>query len=385
MIPGYSGSENLTLEGDVDICVRELVALIRRGYGDGRKPMDLAQKLQFLTLDVISTLGFGQCFGLLEADADPDEYLKSTEDGLKINNRQIGLGTWWTNWIPFVGPCADPDMATARGFDKILALSNANVEVRERAFRNQQDENGQVGGDRGRPDMLTSFLKNGLSGQTLKSEVVLQIVAGSDTTAGGLRGVMLYLLTNPRVYRRLQGEIDDAVKHGLAPAAPDVISHAQARKLPYLQAVIREAMRVFPPITNPLARDVPRGGDVAVIDGQKVAIPEGVSIIPSFTEMYRSAGLFGDDADVFRPERWIEELDPKRLNAMKKANDQVFGAGRWMCLGKNVAMLEMSKVIFELLRNFDWGLINPEKPWKIAALIGLRSITDFWVHVQERS
>ncbi|KAI0012005.1 cytochrome P450 [Xylariaceae sp. FL0662B] len=378
MIPGYSGRENLTLESDIDTCISELIQLIQSGYACRRKPMDLALKIQYFTLDVISLIGFGKCFGLIDADDDPDEYVKSTAAGLRAINKQMAFGTWWTNWIPLIGPKMDLDPKTAKGFEKMLALSSAMVEVREQAFKEQKDL-----GVVEKADMLTSFMKHGLSGSDLKAEVILQIVAGSDTTAAELRGAMLYILANPRVYKVLQSEIDEAVRSGKAPAAPEIISYAQAKQLAYLQAVIRETIRIFPPLNDPLSRDTPPEGDTVDIEGEEVFLPGGVSIIPSFTAMHRNENVYGADTDLFRPERWLEESNKEKLEAMKRTNDLMFGHGQYLCLGKGIAMMEMSKALFELLRNFDWGVINPQKPWTCVNFMGLRSISDQWVQVEE--
>lgn len=172
----------MTLESDIDASIEQLIQLIQN-YADSNKPMDLAQKLQFLTLDIISTIGFGQCFGLLEEDDDPSEYVKSTATGLKMVNRQMAFGTWWMNWLPLVGPKTDANPKTSQGFDRMLALSSIIADTREHAFQ-EQNKSGPVQ----REDMLASFTRHGLLGDELKTEMVLQIVAGSDTTAGAMRG-----------------------------------------------------------------------------------------------------------------------------------------------------------------------------------------------------
>ncbi|KAI0455247.1 cytochrome P450 [Xylaria acuta] len=381
MVRGYSGAENLTLEADIEACVVKLLRLIRSRYAGQGKAMDLAQKTQFFTLDAISTIGFGKCYNLLNTDSDPNEYLKSTHDGLWLGNIQVGLNLWWVNWIPFVGPKPGLDVETTKGFYKMTALNAAMVEAREKEFH-EQKKSGVVP----RADMLTSFMRNGLLGSILKIENVLQIVAGSDTTAGSLRGVCLYLMTNPRVYKKLQAEIDEAVGSGMAPPAPEIIKPSQAKELIYLQAVIKEAMRVFSPVNNPLARDTPPEGDTVTIDGEEIYLPGGVSIAPSFKAMHRNRNVYGKDADVevFRPERWLEEKDEKTLEAMKQEHNLMFGHGPWLCLGKAIALRQLGVVVFELFRNFDWTLVNPETPWKDANLMGLHSTTDMWVQVDER-
>ncbi|KAI0381225.1 cytochrome P450 [Hypomontagnella monticulosa] len=376
MAAGYSGRENPTLENDVDIYVSQLLHLIRSNYAPEGRLLDLAEKLQFLTLDVISAIGFGKCFGLLDADSDTHKYVESTEDGLRDVNRRLALGTWW---LYFIYPKTEPNPATATGFERMAIFCSTVVDAREKAFK-EQEKLGIVE----KEDMLTSFMRNGLLGAELKTEVLLQIAAGSDTTAGGLRGIMLYVFTNPRVYGKLLAEIDGAVASGKAPPAPEIISYNQAKQLVYLQAVIRESIRIFPPLNDPLARDTPPNGDTVLIEGQEVYLPGGISIMPSFVEMQRDPAIYGEDADVFRPERWLDESDEKKLGRMKWANDLLFAHGKYLCLGKGIAMMEMSKVLFELLRNFEWGLANPEKPWKMASLMGLRFISDMWVRVDER-
>ncbi|KAI0554338.1 cytochrome P450 [Xylaria curta] len=381
MVRGYSGAENLTLEADIESCVVKLLHLVRSRYAGQKRVMDLAQKAQFLTLDVISTIGFGKCFNLLTTDEDPNEYVKSTHDGLWLGNVQIALNLWWVNWIPFVGPKPSRDIESNKGFYKMTALNASMVEAREKEFH-EQKKSGVVP----RADMLTSFMKNGLLGEDLKIENMLQIIAGSDTTAGSLRGVFLYLMTNLRVYKKLQAEIDEAVEAGIAPKAPEIIKPAQAKELIYLQAVIKEAMRVYCPVNNPLARDTPPEGDTVIIDGEEIYLPGGVSIMPSFKAMHRNRSVYGQDADVdvFRPERWIEEKDEKRLEAMKQEHNVMFGHGSWQCLGKTIALRQLGVVTFELFRHFDWTLVNPEKPWTDTNLMGIHSTRDMWVQVEER-
>lgn len=341
--------------------------------------MDLSQKLLFFSLDVISTIGFGKCFGLLNADDDPNEYIKSVHEGLDVANTQLALGTWWINWIPFLAPKSNLDIKTTKGYYKMSALNASMVEAREKEFR-EQSQLGVVP----RADMLTSFMKNGISGDDLKAEQVLQIAAGSETTSAALNGIFLYVLTNPRVYKFLQAEIDEAVASGKAPQAPELVKFVQAKELRYLQAVIKESMRLHSPLHNPMSRDTPPDGDTVIIDGERVYLPGGVSIVPSFKGMHRNKSVYGEDVDVFRPERWLEEVDETKCRkeiwllfvsqhlirrsrlicnapkeryianfyglvvAMKAEYNLIFAGGRWQCLGKGIAMRELTVAVFEV-------------------------------------
>lgn len=301
--------------------------------------MDLAQKVQFFTLDVISGVGLGTSFGMLRTDSDIEEYAKSTEQGLIIGSTALALGLSWLTQVPFLGRLIAPSPKDASGFGKVMATCFRHVD--ERASSRSTHE---------RSDMLASFIRHGLSDDALRSEALEQIVAGSDTTSGAIRGILLLLLTNYRVYDKLKREIDEAERDGRVPSRDgdgQIISLRQARQLPYLQAVIREGIRVLPPVTNLFSRDVPPDGDEVPCNGEKIFLPGGVCIGQSSIAMHRSRDIFGDDAHVFRPERWFE-ADEEKLAVMTRTNDLMFGAGRWSCLGKPVAQLEVPKLIFEV-------------------------------------
>jgi cytochrome P450 len=154
-----------------------------------------------------------------------------------------------------------------------------------------------------RSDILASFMRHSLAGDELRTKALEQIIAGSDTTTSAIRGTLLHLMTNPRVYLRLQREVDDAVPIRAPSIGEGLISAAQARKLPYLQAVICEALRVWPPVANILPRDIPTGGDTIVVDGQSVFLPGRICIRYSAYAMHQSEKVYGKDAKAFRPER----------------------------------------------------------------------------------
>lgn len=190
------------------------------------------------------------------------------------------------------------------------------------------------------PDMLGSFIRHGLTEEEASGEALLQVVAGSDTSASTIRIVMLSLLTNPAAYRRLQAEIDEGVASGNI-SSP--IKDSEARRLPYLQAVIKEGLRIMPPAGGAFFKTVPPGGDV--IDGKH--IPAGTQIGSSPFGIHHSKNLFGADADLYRPERWLE-AEAVHLAQMTSTVDLVFHSGKYQCLGKNVALMEFNKIFVEV-------------------------------------
>lgn len=183
------------------------------------------------------------------------------------------------------------------------------------------------------------------------SELDLRI-SGADSTATATRAILLAIISNPLVYANLQREIDNAISDGNI-SSP--ITDTEARQLPYLQACITEGLRKFPPITLLRERVVPPGGDVAL----GYHIPAGTFIGLNAWGLQLNT-VFGDDADIFRPERWLI-TDQVKLQQMRAVQELVFGYGSTKCLGKNIAVVNMNKIFVEvsILYFFSHGGLGP--------------------------
>ena len=343
MASGYSGKENLSLESDIDEHVQQLLDLIRSKYLSTTTrytPMDLGSKIQYFTLDVISKIGFGKAFGDLKADADVDNYISSGRDGLSIIIVVAGLGlTPYLHWPP-IARIFGPSEKDATGFGKMMAVARGLIDSRLEKPTS------------GRSDMLASFIRHGLNRDDLLTESMLQILAGSDTTATAIRATMLYLMTHHRVYKILQAEIDATVASSQASTTFDIVSDETLKGLPYLQAVVREGLRMHPPITDVVPKKVPVGGDKFVIDGKEYFFPGGTNISYNAWGLHHDKKIFGEDADCFRPERWLprdsSEKEQARVLRMTETVTLNFGSGRFGCLGRGVATMELNKAVAEV-------------------------------------
>jgi len=150
---------------------------------------------------------------------------------------------------------------------------------------------------------------------------------------------ILYLMTSPYEYAKLKTEIKDALttKHISNP-----IRDAESRELPYLQACIKEGLRLWTPIASLSYFDTPSSGDT--IEG--VYIPAGTKVGVCWWQIARNKEIYGADADLFRPERWF--VDAKKVEIMDRTVELVFKPGRWQCLGKSLALMEVNKTVFEV-------------------------------------
>ena len=120
---------------------------------------------------------------------------------------------------------------------------------------------------------------------------------------------------------------------------------ATTQDMPYLDACIREAMRLHTVQRIPHDRVVHTGG--LTVRGHRVPGGTNIGIFP--TVLHRRKEVFGEDANDYRPERWLENKD--RTDRMKNSMF-TFSYGKYNCLGKNISKMEMYKVIPMIMRNF---------------------------------
>ena len=152
---------------------------------------------------------------------------------------------------------------------------------------------------------------------------------------------ILFLINTPTALSSLRREITTYTTSTTctSPIIPDKAAYS----LPYLQAVIKEAMRLHPPATGWMNKQPPKGG--AEIHGYFV--PEGTQISVNIVYLLHDPKVFGADSDVFRPERWIDSGE-ERLVEMNRALDLSFGYGRYQCMGVRIAWMEINKAVFEV-------------------------------------
>ena len=292
--------------------------------------MDFAKLASFFTLDTLTTLAFGYSFGFVTKNEDLYDYLKTSNAFFPF--MELGTNVPVIHRIlssNLVQSIAGPKAEDRLGLGAIIGVTRKIVAER---FRSNA---------KAPRDMLTSFIAHGLTQEEAESESLLQLLAGADSTATSIRSTLLYLLTNPVAFAKLRGEIDQAVDSGMV--TQTIISYSQGVKMPYLQACIKEGLRIWAPLNGISTKVAPAEG--ATING--VHIPGGTQVSISTHSMMKCRDIFGEDADRFKPERWLEG-DPEMIKSYNKAWDFTFSVGRFTCLGKNIAMMELTKALFEV-------------------------------------
>ncbi|TVY32474.1 Pisatin demethylase [Lachnellula subtilissima] len=198
-----------------------------------------------------------------------------------------------------------------------------------------------------------------MSDYAIFGHLTANLSAGSDTTAMALRAIFYFLVKTPRTYEKLMREIDAAEAEG---KFSEYVEFSEGQQLEYLQAVIKEAMRLHPGVGMPLERVVPEGG--ATLCGE--FIPGETIVGVSAWVVHHSKEVFGLDTDTFRPERWLE-AGPDQLRLMEQSSF-AFGHGSRACIGKNISILEITKFVPQVLRHFRLEWASPEEEWAICGV-----------------
>ncbi|KAM0581718.1 hypothetical protein ACHAP6_009055 [Verticillium nonalfalfae] len=374
--PGYSGT--ILVEQAIDRQLERFFRVIDEQYittPSDHKPLDLSVITQFLALDIVGDMTFGKPFGFLDKGEDIYDWIKWNEGFFPIASTAATLpflASLVQKW-PFSEALPKPTDKDGLG----CFIKAAQDTLDERFEPGAQPRN----------DMIAQFLKHGATKAEATSEALVQVqanraranldsVAGTDSVAVALRMAVLYVLSTPRVYFRLLSEIEGAAAKG---EVSSPIRDAEAKKLPYLQAVIREGMRIFASQTPLLNKTVPPGGDVVA----GFALPAGTQVGMDGWGILRSKEHWGPDAGIFRPERWLD-IDDARKAEMAATLEALFGYGRYKCLGRNVAFMQMSKALPELLRRYDFTINDPTLPVRKLHSAAFWMMEGFWVTVGQR-
>ena len=223
------------------------------------------------------------------------------------------------------------------------------------------------------PDLLSKFIKaktdhpDFMNDSLVTTMAVSMAFAGSETTAISLSAVFYFLLKNPACMHNLLNELDSKARNGyFKDDKHGIVTYAESQGLMYLDACVKEAFRLHPAAGLPLERVVPPEG--AEIAGEFV---KGGTIVGcSAWVIHRRKDIFGEDVEVFRPERWLvgqggvvanekeREREEKRVKEMGSVMLH-FGMGSRTCIGKNISLLEIYKLVPTFLRRFEVCLAFP--------------------------
>ncbi|KAI9874409.1 MAG: hypothetical protein M1830_009777 [Pleopsidium flavum] len=328
-----------------------------------------------MAYDIISEIGFGAPFGFVDKGADIEGLIQNLHDGMVyfgLMSRLYPFTSWIkSTWIGQKYLVAKPEHNSGIGVlmrfrDRLLAQRMQDIE---------EDKTSD------RTDLLQTFIDartddgKALDIDYIKAEILLVLLAGADTTGTTFQTMLCYIMSSPEVYDRLMIEIDEATRKGLLSPTPqfsEVRDHC-----PYYIACVRESMRVCPVTPTTLPRVVSEPG----MDLYGKFAPAGTEIACNPWQVHRDKTIYGEDANSFRPERWLEDGEKEKM--FTKYN-LAFGYGSRVCLGKDIALMELYKGPLQFLRKFKPEIVNKNKPGDFVLKGGVGHWENVWITLSER-
>jgi cytochrome P450 len=330
----YSFSNIKKMEPLIDARMQEWADAIRARFVDTHTSFDLCDWAVFMAYDIVSEIGFGSPFGFVPAGADIGGLIQGFHDGMTAFGLMARFHPFMT-WIKTT-PLASLLIAKPTDDSGIGVL----MRYRDKLF-NERIKDMKQGKTGERVDLLQTFLDarteegEPLDPDYIKAEILLVLLAGADTTGTTFQAMFYYIMSTPGVYDRMMTEIDAATKAGNltvpVPQYDEVQEHC-----PYYVACVRESMRLCPAAPNIFPRIVSSPG----LDLFGKWAPAGTEITCNPWMLHRDKRLYGGDANSFKPERWME--NETRTRELLKYNF-AFGYGPRICLGKDIALVELFK------------------------------------------
>ncbi|KXS22521.1 cytochrome P450 [Gonapodya prolifera JEL478] len=351
---------------------------------DGWAVVDMDTYSVNISLDIFGETILGSSLGLLEKGQHP---LVNAQQ--QIFNSVIAKTFW-----PYLGFFNRGEPTDKAEQTQLRILTQA---VDDRVALNKNGER--------RNDILQTFIdhKDSATGDKLTEDEVVSTlaalnVAGGETTGGALSWALYYLVKSSRAMDRLRAELDEAFPQGL----DKQMDVASLKSLRFLDAVIRETLRMRPPVTA-IAREISKDAWMSLrdVDGQprKLLIPGGAHVQMSLCALHRSSRLWKGSGE-FIPERWLDgegggpdeyerskaEVEAAIWTKPKPTNRGAylpFSEGSRDCIGKLYALNVLRICIAHLVRRFDIAFkADPQTPDEalglafVAQRIGEKGVLD---------
>ncbi|KAI0761495.1 cytochrome P450 [Trametes elegans] len=211
-----------------------------------------------------------------------------------------------------------------------------------------------------------------LTDEELTAQMTTFILAGMDTTSNALTRILQVLAEHPAAQDKLRAEVSEA-------RCGNDIAYDALDKLPYLDAVCRETLRLYAPVNvlgRATARDIKLplltpvvGRDGTPID--EVAVPEGTWVLANLQASNCNRALWGDDVYEWKPERWLKPL-PGALEEARipgvYSNLMSFSGGSRSCIGFKFSQLEMKIVLSILIPSFKFETTGKSVTWNTSGV-----------------
>jgi cytochrome P450 len=326
---------------------------VSRKENEADRVVSMKRLLDLYTMDIFAKVGFDVDLHGVESDQNAELLDSFERTSMRILQRiQQPMWVWklkrWLN----VGPEKQlaEDIKTLD--DMIYGVISRSIEEKNRERADKSS----------RKDLITLFMEKSeveytkgvhttMDLKMMRDFVVSFLAAGRETTATTMSWVILMLNRYPKVLERVRQELKEKLP-GLATGAMRVPTLEDMQQLVYLDATVRETLRLFP-VVAVSGRSATR--DVYLYEG--TLIKAGTRVVMPHYAMGRMATVWGPDVDEFKPERWIDPNTGK-VKAVSPFKFSVFLGGPRVCMGMKFALAEVKISLAKMLSNFDFKTVK---------------------------
>ncbi|KAF9255716.1 cytochrome P450 [Marasmius fiardii PR-910] len=355
---------------------------------DGQQEIDMLSWMGRTALELIGQSGFGYSFDALADEEHAHPYVHAMKGLAMLFSRAQFTRTYILPYLSHMGtpnirrfisrflPWKDLQEGKQMS-DYMWALSKEILDAKRESVD-------RLGKELGGKDILSVLIeeneKAAIEDRLGEDELTAQmsyVMANDstltmDTTSTALSRILSLLATHPDVQTKLREEIDNAFQDGDVP-------YDQLVSLPYLDAIARETMRVYPPVHRLLRTTVkdtflPLSTPVTCTDGSvvnEIFMPKNTDIVISIVNSNRNKAIWGEDADEWKPERWLSPLPDKLVDAKIPgvySHLMTFNGGGRSCIGFKFSQLEMKVVLALLIQTFEFLDTGKEIFWRTSGV-----------------
>ncbi|KAF9443231.1 cytochrome P450 [Macrolepiota fuliginosa MF-IS2] len=359
---------------------------------DAPKEIDILHWMSRTALELIGQSGMGCSFDSLDVDAKSADLHPFSRSVKQLGTLFGGLGGFLV--AQFVFPLVNrinlprfkrwiADRLPLRWVQDVKNVVDIIQETAEDICNAKRKATLDGRGDDGKKDIISILIRanasaaeeDRLSDGEVHAQVATITFGAVDTTSSALSRTLWLLAEHPGVQEKLRTELREAKGDN----GGEELGYDQLVSLPYLDAVCRETLRVYPPVANTI-RDarkdmiLPLSKPIKTTTGAEVSelvVPSGTTLFLSLLGANTNPDMWGEDAYEWKPERWLNPLPEKVSEAHMPgiySHLMTFLGGSRACIGFKFSQLEMKAVLSVLLASFRFESAEKKIRWKLSGI-----------------
>ncbi|KAJ7128780.1 cytochrome P450 [Mycena crocata] len=337
--------------------------------GDGTLQVNAPRYFSRFFLDVIGEVAFDYQFGTTNDEHDPlAKALSSVVPMFSIPSKAAIFVLGLLEFLPTPVVRWFINNAPVRGLKNSRRVTRIAVGVAKELVEEKSEA--LIAG-KGKRDIMSLLVKanasenprSNLNETEMLAQMQTIMQAGHETTANTMSWTIFELTQHPEIQAKLRAEIQ-ATERAMHARGDTEFSAADFEAMPYTIAVMKETFRFHPVAFQSMreaARDevLPLSKPMITKSGKTITelpIPKNMVLIISTAGYNRNPDVFGQDAHVFNPERWLNDTVQMDTKIGVYGNMMTFGSGIRACIGWRFAVYEYQAFLVELVKNFEFSM-----------------------------